>query len=60
MLEPVPVQCPHCGEMFEVVVDESGGAAQTYVEDCPVCCHPSTVRIRLDEYGDPQVDLDRE
>jgi len=53
----IPVRCPVCGELSEVSVDPSGGALQEYTEDCPVCCRPWRVRIALDEWGDPAVDV---
>jgi hypothetical protein len=39
------VWCPYCGEASEVAVDPGGGALQTYVEDCPVCCRPWRVTV---------------
>lgn len=42
------VRCPHCGERCEIGLDPGSGAAQRYVEDCPVCCRPWEVRV---EYG---------
>ena len=50
MLDAVAVQCPYCGERFEALVDPSAGDA-AYVEDCPVCCRPIELRLRLDEDG---------
>ena len=38
-LVPVTVQCPHCWEPIEVLIDTSV-AEQEYVEDCQVCCQP--------------------
>jgi hypothetical protein len=38
--------CPYCGEEVEVSVDPGGGANQSYVEDCPVCCSPWLVRVQ--------------
>ena len=32
-------QCPYCWETVTTLVDTSV-AAQTYVEDCEVCCNP--------------------
>lgn len=46
--------CGHCGETIVVPVDLSGGERQDYVEDCPVCCSPNLLHLRLE--GD-QVDL---
>lgn len=53
----VPVRCPCCGEIQEITVDTTGGAHQDYTEDCPVCCRPWSVRVRIDEWGDPQVEV---
>jgi len=50
MLDTLTVQCPYCGERFEALVDASGGDA-AYVEDCPVCCRPIELRLRLDDDG---------
>lgn len=39
MLDPHPVQCPYCGEYFDVLIDPSV-EQQHYIEDCEVCCRP--------------------
>jgi uncharacterized protein (UPF0212 family) len=39
MLEASRIDCPYCGEGFDIDVDCSAGDQQ-YVEDCPVCCQP--------------------
>lgn len=44
----VEIRCPYCAETLTVVVDESGGRMQSYVEDCQVCCQPIQVRARVD------------
>lgn len=36
------VMCPHCGETITLFLDLSV-EAQTYIEDCSVCCQPMTV-----------------
>ena len=41
--------CPSCGESIDVRVDPTGGSAQSYVEDCPVCCRPNVLSIRIDD-----------
>lgn len=51
MLDSIHIACPFCGERFEAVVDASGGDAE-YVEDCPVCCRPITLRLSADDDGD--------
>jgi hypothetical protein len=52
-----PSTCPYCGEEVEVDVDEYGGARQSYVQDCPVCCQPWEVYVERDRDGDWNVSL---
>ena len=60
MFDTVRLTCPFCGERFEAVVDASGGDAD-YIEDCPVCCRPITMRLRTDGDGDVAgLDADRD
>ncbi|HSG49664.1 MAG TPA: CPXCG motif-containing cysteine-rich protein [Longimicrobiales bacterium] len=51
--------CPYCGEPSELLLDPGGGESQEYVEDCPVCCRPWTVRVEWLE-GQARVDLQTE
>ena len=51
MLATRSVACPYCGEPFETEVDVSAGA-QTYTEDCPVCCRPIGFRSFVDAQGE--------
>lgn len=51
------VNCPHCGESVEVILDPGGGAHQDYVEDCTVCCRPWQVCVRYDSSGAVSVTL---
>jgi len=53
----IQVSCPYCGEPLELVIDplETG----TLIEDCAVCCSPCQVTITRDEWGDPQVAVER-
>jgi cysteine-rich CPXCG protein len=37
--------CAGCGEWNEIMVDESAGSRQSYVEDCQVCCKPNVLRV---------------
>ena len=48
MLIPANFTCDACGEEIDVVVDSESGRDQEYVEDCPVCCRPHRLRVRLD------------
>ena len=52
MQDEASYYCDNCGEEIVVPVDLSGGADQTYVEDCPVCCHPQVINVRIDPSGD--------
>jgi hypothetical protein len=47
----VEVECPYCGEVFTIAVDPGGGAIQSYVEDCQVCCRPWHVHLSYDDHG---------
>ena len=51
------VWCPYCGVGVEFVVDPTGGPVQDYVEDCEVCCQPWSVRVTLDQDGQPSVEV---
>ncbi|HCE41519.1 CPXCG motif-containing cysteine-rich protein [Alloalcanivorax profundimaris] len=53
-LIPVPVQCPHCWEWFDALVDPSQGD-QEYVEDCHVCCRPLVFTVALTDPDAPEV-----
>jgi hypothetical protein len=54
--ESVSIQCPHCGETFEIAMDVSEGSAE-FIVDCEVCCRPMTVmvRVRAGEIEDVQI-----
>jgi hypothetical protein len=51
------VTCPYCAEESEVALDPGSGAHQAYVEDCPVCCQPWTVRVDYDSDGSAHVQV---
>lgn len=51
------VACPWCGEENTVLVDESAGLEQQYVEDCQVCCKPWQVFVTTDSSGNIDVEL---
>jgi hypothetical protein len=44
------VQCPYCGESFEIQLDVSSGSAR-YIEDCQVCCQPIEFSLEVDHAG---------
>jgi hypothetical protein len=41
-METESVQCPFCGQEFELAVDTSV-ASQRFVTDCEICCRPFEV-----------------
>jgi hypothetical protein len=51
------VICPYCGEESEIALDPGGGARQSYVEDCPVCCRPWGVRVEYADDGSARIEL---
>jgi cysteine-rich CPXCG protein len=51
------VICPYCGEQSEVALDPGSGAHQAYVEDCPVCCQPWSVRVEYAGDGSARVEI---
>ena len=60
MLEEAEVTCPCCWETIALELDLSAGS-QVYTEDCPVCCRPMTVRLRVNEDGEGfEVDVEAE
>jgi hypothetical protein len=48
--EFVTLQCPYCGEAIGTTVDVSAGA-NTYIEDCQVCCQPIEMELRVTGEG---------
>jgi transcription elongation factor Elf1 len=45
LLQSHTVTCPHCWERISIMVDLSE-AAQSYVEDCSVCCKAIAISYR--------------
>ena len=52
MSESIPVMCPYCGEMSDLSFEDEGWSRQSFVQDCPVCCHPWEVELTRDAEGD--------
>lgn len=42
------VACPYCGETITLLLDLSVDA-QSYIEDCSVCCQPMNVSYRVED-----------
>jgi predicted RNA-binding Zn-ribbon protein involved in translation (DUF1610 family) len=51
----VELDCPYCGEPLSIRTDGSAGA-QSYVEDCQVCCQPMLLSVTFTE-GDGGVSV---
>jgi len=49
--EFVTVQCPYCGEAFDLELDLSSGACNC-IEDCEVCCQAIELAGEFDESGE--------
>lgn len=43
--------CDNCGEDIVIPLDPAAGSSQSYIEDCPVCCHPSVIHVDWEEDG---------
>ena len=50
MLISRDIECPYCGEQFNVEIDISAGDQET-IEDCYVCCRPISFHIKVDHAG---------
>jgi hypothetical protein len=57
MFDSVTVQCPFCFEWQELELDPD--TSGSFVQDCEVCCHPWSVRVRWTEEGEPSVEVGR-
>ena len=42
------ISCPYCAEPMGIVIDLSAGA-QSYVEDCQICCQPMEIAFEVDD-----------
>jgi len=49
MLAPQTIHCPYCGERFDILIDPTAGNAQSYIEDCQVCCCPISIDVHIDD-----------
>ena len=51
MTELQLINCPYCGERFEISIDLSV-EEQSYIEDCYVCCRPISLIVEVNELGE--------
>lgn len=40
-------KCPYCREKISMLLDLSEEGAQTYIEDCEVCCQPIQIHFEV-------------
>lgn len=59
MIEETAIQCPYCWETIALELDLSEGDA-SYTQDCPVCCQPILLTVRMDQRGGHTVEAERE
>ena len=45
------INCPYCGEVIELLIDDSETEAD-YYEDCSVCCRPIRIKTSVGIGGD--------
>jgi len=46
-LQWVDLECPHCGDSFDVCVDPAEGD-HSVTQNCQVCCKPVTLAVEVD------------
>ena len=59
MDDTVEVVCPYCGEPSTISVD-AGEEDDEFVQDCPVCCRPWKVSIKIRRDGSVEVTVGAE
>lgn len=57
--DSVEVTCPWCGEPSTIDADGSEGNGE-FAQDCPVCCRPWRVRLRVDPDGAAEASVEAE
>jgi hypothetical protein len=58
-VEYLDTHCPWCAEMISLEI-ECIEPEQEYIEDCPVCCAPMLVSVRIPCAGPPWLQVERE
>lgn len=58
MLIDAEFPCAYCGEINATSIDLSAGKAQSYIEDCQVCCRPNRLEIQFDSNAPGQVQIE--
>ncbi|HTI72399.1 MAG TPA: CPXCG motif-containing cysteine-rich protein [Candidatus Limnocylindria bacterium] len=42
-----PIECPYCGQRYDLVVDASV-ESQSLITDCEICCRPCEVHVECE------------
>ena len=56
--ESCNIQCPHCWEVIELIIDCTQ-ERQEYIEDCSVCCQPMTIHVEIKNSGEILLDVEQ-
>ena len=48
MHDSAPLQCPYCGQIFDLFIDTSQHCS-TFITDCEICCRPIEVAVQCDD-----------
>jgi uncharacterized Zn finger protein len=57
--DAVDVTCPYCGEPSTIAVGAEE-EDEEFVQDCPVCCRPWQVRVKVRRDGSADVSVSAE
>jgi hypothetical protein len=57
--DAIEVVCPYCGEPGTITVI-AGEEDDEFVQDCPVCCRPWKVRVKVRRDGSADVSVEGE
>lgn len=44
-------KCPFCSQKISMLLDLSVNGAQTYIEDCEVCCRPIQITFNVENHS---------
>lgn len=58
LLESHSVHCPYCWHSYQTDFETALGS-QDRIEDCPRCCGPIALQLRVDEFGHQQLEAER-
>ena len=56
-MDYVEILCPWCGELIDIAIEADVHGKM--VQDCEVCCQPIQLDVRRDEWGDPDLTVER-